>query len=587
VANQGTVGELIAYVTQNSGHVFKGEENFDAWWPHLCGWPPNVFAVSATILHESGLYRVQPEKYFGKVQLDMVDEWVTAIASVRLSERPEPCCSVPMKPLPNWLTKLGNDLKRILGKRYEPNDDSADHEARETLCTLHCLADDACLVMAFPDEYDGRSRVRGPVEPGQAEPKLRPRMPNEVRQQALKRLCAVGTTSCFDTSKIRILPKKHTPQVGVTLRSLSLYAAAVRGSEVDVNWTHLVPEAPAEPAHDRDDDDQRLTNLLLIPWPFEVQASAFRAELPPKVSLIPENESFHPPRRLDDSRDFAYDPRPSATDNLGALVTGLLKEAENRKVKIHGVIFPELALTNTEFEEVANCLRDSDEAKEAFLLSGVRERPDGQEFPRNEAWFQAGGELVKQEKHHKWRLDAGQIRQYDLGSVLLPKQGRRYWERMRVAKRSIHFVHWRTQLALCHLICEDLARVEPVGEVIRAVGPNLVVGLLFDGPQMERRWPGRYASIFADDPGSSVLTLSALGMVQRSRGPEGPRSRIVALWKDQLTGARELSLPENHHALLLSLCTNDETEWTYDGRDEGTTTGVLTFGSVEPLRTKT
>jgi len=25
-------------------------------------------------------------------------------------------------------------------------------------------------------------------------------------------------------------------------------------------------------------------------------------------------------------------------------------------------------------------------------------------------------------------------------------------------------------------------------------------------------------------------------------------------------------------------------EWTYDGRDEGTTTGVLTFGSVEPVR---
>jgi hypothetical protein len=238
----------------------------------------------------------------------------------------------------------------------------------------------------------------------------------------------------------------------------------------------------------------------------------------------------------------------------------------------------------------------------AFLLSGVRIGPTEKgKQPINAAWFrpppgseekssgkdcdcESAPRTIQQEKHHKWCLDSSQIRQYDLGSALIPKQGKRYWERMEVAKRSIHFVHWRRQLTLCHLICEDLARVEPVGEAIRAVGPNLVVGLLFDGPQMERRWPGRYASIFADDPGSSVLTLSPFGMVQRSLASQGKRARIVALWKDQLTGAHELELPQGHHALLLSLCTNDVTEWTYDGRDEGNSTGVLTFGSVEPVR---
>ena len=45
------------------------------------------------------------------------------------------------------------------------------------------------------------------------------------------------------------------------------------------------------------------------------------------------------------------------------------------------------------------------------------------------------------------------------------------------------------------LICEDLARQEPAAELIRAVGSNLVIALLMDGPQLNNRWPARYAAV--------------------------------------------------------------------------------------------
>ena len=88
---------------------------------------------------------------------------------------------------------------------------------------------------------------------------------------------------------------------------------------------------------------------------------------------------------------------------------------------------------------------------------------------------------------------------------------------------------------MCVLICEDLARQDPVTEVIRAVGPNLVFALLMDGPQLRNRWASRYASVLAEDPGCSVLSLTSLGMSRRSRprlesGPVVDRSSVIALW---------------------------------------------------------
>ncbi len=92
------------------------------------------------------------------------------------------------------------------------------------------------------------------------------------------------------------------------------------------------------------------------------------------------------------------------------------------------------------------------------------------------------------------------------------------------------------------LVCEDLARLEPVGEVLRSVGPTLVVALLMDGPQLSGRWPGRYATVLADDPGCAVLTLTSIGMAVTSYGTGMAPNRTIGLWKDPKLGVSELQL---------------------------------------------
>src|SRR5262249_45637220 len=120
-----------------------------------------------------------------------------------------------------------------------------------------------------------------------------------------------------------------------------------------------------------------------------------------------------------------------------------------------------------------------------------------------------------QSKHHRWCLDREQIVSYQLGGRL--PASRNCWENIELLPRLLHFVtlgHWMTWSVL---ICEDLARQDPAADLIRAVGPNLLIALLMDGPQLSGRWPSRYASVLAEDPGCSVLTLTSLGMAERSR----------------------------------------------------------------------
>jgi hypothetical protein len=110
--------------------------------------------------------------------------------------------------------------------------------------------------------------------------------------------------------------------------------------------------------------------------------------------------------------------------------------------------------------------------------------------------------------------------------------------------------------------------VDPVQTVIRSVGPNLVIALLMDGPQMTKRWPARYATVLAEDPGSAVLTLTSLGMIKRSYIPGDPEARQIALWKEAGGTTRELSLPCNAQALLVKLVSSWEENFTSDGRSD-------------------
>jgi hypothetical protein len=180
---------------------------------------------------------------------------------------------------------------------------------------------------------------------------------------------------------------------------------------------------------------------------------------------------------------------------------------------------------------------------------------------------------IPQKKHHRWKLEKNQIVQYGIGSNLHPLAN--WWEHIELGNREISFVSIQPWLTMSVLICEDLARPDPVGDVIRAVGPNLIIALLSDGPQIGSRWPGRYASGFADDPGSSVLTVTSLGMSKLSRpqDPSRDRSNTVALWRDARSGTHEISCPIDHDGIVLNVTAEYHEEWTADGRGDGKNSG--------------
>jgi hypothetical protein len=176
-----------------------------------------------------------------------------------------------------------------------------------------------------------------------------------------------------------------------------------------------------------------------------------------------------------------------------------------------------------------------------------------------ERWFH-----VRQNKHHRWSLDEGQILQYHLGGALHPDV--RWWEATDVPRRTVHFLELGDEIALVCLVCEDLAQIDNVVEVIRSVGPTAIFTPLLDGPQLSSRWAARYASVLADDPGSAVLTLTSLGMVQRSR-PHGHDSLpVIALRKDPVRGFREIRLEDGAQGVLATFCGAPAPRRSADGR---------------------
>src|SRR5262249_56924356 len=102
--------------------------------------------------------------------------------------------------------------------------------------------------------------------------------------------------------------------------------------------------------------------------------------------------------------------------------------------------------------------------------------------------------------------------------------------------------------------CQGAAQVGRVGEVIRSGGPTCVFTPLLDGPQLSSRWAARYASVLADDPGSAVLTLTSLGMVQRCRPHGRDSAPVIALRKDPERGFREIKLESGAQGVVLTLC---------------------------------
>jgi len=499
---QATLGELLAYLTPEASDAA------------ILAWPPNVFALVAMALQRSGAYAHVLNSVWPPLDGKKPKSWAHKIGRIGSAWRRSATDDGELpREIADWWSVVTASFACPLSEIARAP------ALSEALLQLSAAADEASVGVGSteknPDDYAIRATL----------------MLMDSRGATL--------ANRIHTSKLRVLPKQHTPSGGMTIRSLSHHLALYVGADVVPYWHDWPTELP------------RNLNLLLAPWPQRIT--------PQQIRPAPRRNGD--PWMPDRFNRFTYQPREDA--EVAAKVLALLRRAREVSGRVDGVIMPELALSASEYASV----RDAVLQEGSFLLAGVSE-PGHNYLMLHAPLGETALCVLQQHKHHRWRLDRSQIGQYGLGCTLDPTQD--WWEDAAVGNREVHFAAINDSLIFCCLICEDLARQEPVGELVRAVGPNLVVALLMDAPQLGARWPARYATVLADDPGCSVLTLTSVGMVDLSRPPPGGKvSRSIALWKDAGGRLVEIELDTRADGVLLSLGIDAMEEWTADTRSDG------------------
>ena len=526
-----------------STHVDPGwshalaEPTLDSAWQQVTGtaigdelleWPPDLLALTEVILERSEAYRfaLSPpaDVHWPPASLP---EWPDAVtdAARQWSARAENGDVT----IPGLLAQEWKALRARAGVPLSDLTEARDWRLCEALLTLHAIADEACAGLGVALQAAGADGVW-------------------YRARARELLARTGSLARIPAGLIRVLPKAGTPLSGSSARVLSRYAA-VQVPGVEARWHN----APTRGLTTRPHGEK--VNYLLLPWPLRIRESDFRPVAGPLQRLAGDPFGFF---------EFA----PAERLDLD-LVDRTLAAARHQAGAVDVVILPESAVEHSEIDGLETLLARH---QVTALITGVREHPAPPgRFPRN--WVHIGVSVggqwahIRQSKHHRWSLDDAQIRQYHLAGALHPNI--RWWEAIEVPRRSAQFVELGGGVTLASLICEDLAQTDEVADVIRAVGPTIVVTPLLDGPQLSSRWGARYAGVLADDPGSAVLTLTSFGMAQRSRPPGHAPSPVVALWKGPGQNVREIPLDRGAHGILLSATTGPAVRRSFDGRRPG------------------
>jgi hypothetical protein len=491
----------------------------------LLEWPPDVLALTEVLLERSAAYRfaLSPPGD-NRWPPTRVPGWADAVADAgrRWSA---------------WAEDRQGALPDLLAREWDVIRDGADvrlkdlteaHEWRmcEALLTLHAIADEACAGLGVAlDASNGGGFV--------------------YRARGRELLATTGSLARIPAHLLRVLPRLRTPPNGTSMRSLSRYACVHRPG-VEVHWHKVIGRRPGRAPRDKG------VNRLLLPWPLRIRESDFRP-LPDTVdNLSAEPHGFF---------EFA----PSERLDLD-LVERMVVAAHDEVDQVDVVVLPESAVDHDEIDDLETVLSHHGVIA---LVTGVRQRSEqAPRFARNGVHIGSstgdGWVHIRQDKHHRWSLDQAQIDQYHLGGVLHPRI--RWWEATEVPRQSVQIVETGEGTTVVSLVCEDLAQIDDVADVLRSVGPMVLIIPLLDGPQLSSRWAARYASVLADDPGSTVLTLTSYGMACRSR-PQGQEALpVIALWKDPVRGVREIPLEPDAQGVLVSASADRAMRRSADGR---------------------
>jgi hypothetical protein len=515
---------------------FTGE----ALWDELLRWPPDVFAITNLLLDATESYRFAIAPPAG-------DRWPPGPewnARIRAAGRSWQGAAVhDGRRLPGEVRRSWDVLMRNFDVPVRALREGADGDLWRALLGLHAMADEACAGLAAPGL---------------------PSRDSKFEEQAWTLLARQRSLATIGPGRIRVTPKTHFASRGISIRSFSRYLA-LNYESVEVEWRRIEVELRSTRAW----FERRGYSLLLLPWPLRVGSRAFRPVDGPLDNLDQSTFGF-----------FEYDPGVAVDLDL---LEQVVRAAGRLGKHIDGVVLPESALHERDLEAVERILT---EAGINFLVTGLREDSLTGRFVRNTVhlgiFTGSRWERFRQAKHHRWCLDAAQIRQYGLSRVLA--RSKIWWEAIDVPARTVQIIDLGGGMTLAPLVCEDLARLDETADLLRRIGPSLVIAVLLDGPQLTSRWACRYASVLADEPGSAVLTLTALGMASRSRPPGARPSRVVAMWSDATTGRHELTLDPGARGVLVSATVSRKTVWTADGRRHDGNTPLIELTGVRQVR---
>lgn len=382
-----------------------------------------------------------------------------------------------------------------------------------------------------------------------------------------------------------VLPKSLTPSVGCTVRSLSHYLALLPPSTIlQPSWIWSTTERAKA---DRPDPGLPYdVRILLVPFPYTVNADCFELSSP-RMAFGASSHTMPAYFQLNQRWLQLAGGQLTGRQLAEELIVPLIKLAYYHSGAMpDGIVLPECALTSDIAMQLVKALEEN-EVHIEFLITGVLDKDPatGATYNRAQTFVLRKEEgAVKREhnKHHRWRLDASQVERYAL-DFDDDDDNSQWWEDIDIGNRQLPFFGLRKDMSMTTLICEDLARADPAINIIRSVGPNLVIALLMDGPQLGTRWPGRYATVLADDPGSAVLSFTCSAMVDRSNWLESRPARSIGLWRDAGGRTQEIPLPQDSLGVLLTLESVKKRQTTLDGRTDNELSRQLKLRNMVPL----
>jgi len=566
-------------------------ENELAPWQCIPDWPPDLFGICAYLLEQSGAYHhLTPGGQ--SICRDNFDFCMTPDVREMVCVEANKWKASPTHEMPwaqeEWEKLISNDrpisAQRQNSEREPLLEGNELPDWWEAAIILTSLSDQCCKFLGHSGNHgDGVSPWMSPLL-------ITANLYDipDASQNATWSIPEGNRSICMQVSSdlICVQPKSKTPAIGLTIRSISQNLSLLPGAGViQAGWQYSPMGSMGEPQESE-------FHCLFVPYPYHFGNDSFEID-----------GASNRWRWFSIKQNWIWSGE-SEIKKFVQFICALVEKSAQKGKLINGIVLPEYSINWEIHRALVNHiakLADPDENSAEtskifdrieFVITGASDNCDGEignfilttqiidEYSTDPTKTKIITSTSRA-KHHRWQMTKGQIASYGMTSGFEEKSNKNeirsaYWEKITIPRRKFHAHTFRDRSIFTTLICEDLARAEPVHKYVRAIGPNIIFVLLMDGPQLQERWSARYSMGLAEDPGSTVLTLTSRALVkksndQRKLAESKPQlSWSIGLSRNPFHSPQVLECPRNCEAVVVSFQATNSDELTIDGRRNST-----------------